>query len=165
MSASEFRIRSSGKECLECRKRFQVGEAFYSLLRLEEGKAEREDRCGKCWEGFQAPPDCVWWRTRRREEKSGKRRLDFESVRALFFQLLEDPRPEVTGLRYVTALLLVRKKKLRFLGTSAGAGGEILRLGMPGGEGRVLEVPVPNLDVQALEALKEQLKEALTLEG
>ena len=164
MSPQEFRIRSSGKECLECRKRFQVGEAFYSLLRLEGGKAEREDRCGKCWEGFSPSRECVWWRTRRKEEKNGKKRLDFESIRALFFQVLEDPRPEVTGLRYVTALLLVRKKKLRLLGAAAGEKGEVLRLGLPGKDGRVLEVPVPDLDAQALEALKDQLKEALTLE-
>ncbi len=164
MSGPEFKIRSSGKECLECRKRFQVGEAFYSLLRLEGERAEREDRCGECWEKFRPPGDCIWWRTRRREEKGGKKRLDFESIQALFFQVLEDPRPEVTGLRYVTALLLVRKKKLKLLGTVLGEEGEVLRLSLPGGEGKILEVPVPPLDDQALETLKNQLKEALTLE-
>jgi len=164
MKGPEFKIRSSGKECVDCRKRFQVGEPFYSLLRLEGERAEREDRCGRCWEAFRAPRECVWWRTRRREDKSGKARLDFESIQALFYQVLEDPRPEVAGLRYVTALLLVRKKKLRLVGTGRGESGEVLRLETPGGEGKLLEVPVPDLDEEALQTLKDQLKEALTLQ-
>ena len=46
---AEFKIRSCGKECVECRKRFQVGEGFYSLLRIEDEVAlSREDRCSAC---------------------------------------------------------------------------------------------------------------------
>ena len=159
-----IRIGSSGKECCRCRRRFQVGEPFYSLLLFgEEGSLGREDRCRACWEDFEPPAESAWWLTRRADE-SGRARVDFESVKALFFQLADKEGGEAAGLRYVAALLLVRKRICRLLDTIYGPQGEILRLEFHRGEGTVHQVPVPDLDQEDLERLKENLKKALTLE-
>jgi hypothetical protein len=158
-----IKIGSSGKECCQCRKRFQVGESYYSLLLLgEEQSLGREDRCRECWAGFGPPARSAWWLTRRREES--RARVDFESVKALFFQLVNQEGEEVAGLRYVTALLLIRRRVCKLIDTVYGPEGEILRLEFQKGEGKVYRVPVPDLGEEGLERLKENLKQALTLE-
>ena len=161
----EFKIRSSGKECIECRKRFQEGEKFFSLLKFDSSDLPiREDRCEACWKPFNPPEDSVWWLTRRRKPKDNKPKIDFESVIALFFKLLKEEKKEFHGLKYVTALLLLRKKKLKLIGFSKGDDLEFMEVKPRGKNGNtVYKIPVPVLSEEDLEALKERLKENLTL--
>ncbi len=163
---ADFKIRSSGKECMDCRKRFQVGEAFYSLLKFEaQDGPVREDRCVSCWKSKPPSSDYVWWLTRRRKPRNEKPKIDVESVKALFWKLLEKEKEEFAGLRYVTALLLIRKKKLRLVGFRRCGDGEYLELKPPGrNKNGVFKVYVPVLSNEDLEDLKEKLKQSLTID-
>jgi hypothetical protein len=122
---------------------------------------ERRDYCANC-----RPPDEPFaigsWRTRR-PVPAVKRAATFdrEALQGFFEQLEDADAPEKLRLRFVLALLLWRKKVLKFDHSAMDNGTEVWHFLAPQ-SGAAHAVQRPELDEEQLERLGEQLEALLT---
>jgi len=172
MNQPPAKIPSLSRSCSSCSAPFAPGVQLYSVMNL--GEQTRRDLCASCFgaEERTLAAGHVHWKTRRPVPSRGEATVDLDSVTELFHRLLGDTRPEVEGLRYVVALLLVRKRRVK-LSVSAPAAGraaaddeeqQALMVVDPreGAGGAVVELAVPELSPEALERLKKEFLDSLT---
>jgi hypothetical protein len=93
----------------------------------------RLDFCASCWKPDVAGEFFSFWKTAVPDEDPDKdkplaRRLDTETVYEMFRRLEGQPDPEKQKFRFILALILMRKKRLRFTGVAKGPQGEHLVL-------------------------------------
>jgi hypothetical protein len=145
--------------CCACQHEFEVGETFVAFLYTAAGGFERRDFCTACRPADEAA--LAQWRTRRpAPRKRGAPAFDREAVFTFFTRLDDAETPEKLQFRFVLALLLWRKKVLRFTETIRDAEGEIWRFETPAGAQRY-DVRRPDLDDAQIERLSAQLEQLL----
>jgi len=103
-----------GEACAACGRDFQPGETIRAYLYEFPEGYERRDYCANC-----RPPDEPFaigsWQTRRPQPTAKKTSaFDREAIYRFFEQLEDADTPEKQRLRFVLALLLWRKKVLKF---------------------------------------------------
>ena len=164
----EFKIESSARQCVECRRVFAVGEEYYSAVAEteEEGRLARQDFCHACWkpdaEGYYS-----FWKTSVPEpepkEAHGPRLIDLGRLMQLFERLAAAEEPENVRFRYVLALVLMRKRRLRLLSTRrSGARGAVMTLREVGGD-RQHAVTNPGLSDEEIQSVADRLREVLDM--
>ena len=106
-------IPKASKTCSVSRRELKPGEAFFSVLIEEnDGETKRLDIAAEHWTG--PPQHCVgWWRTSNPETSDKKIKLAPNDILLdLFEQFSADlTKPE---MRYVLALLLIRRRLFRY---------------------------------------------------
>jgi len=155
----EYRIGASDRKCSACGKEIPEGAVLYSAV-FETGETfERRDYCEGCWS---APPDACYsfWRTRIEDKKPEKKRIDAEIVLGFFDELEKKNSPAELNFRYVIALLLMRKRVLRFADVERSDAGEFLVLRRPR-EGRLYRVGVRNLSEEEIRSLTDEVARLL----
>jgi hypothetical protein len=124
----------------------------FSLEAWEAGA--RPERLFSFWRSVVAPPNA-----------SRRLLVDDEVLRDLFMRLAEDDRPQRVAFRFVLALILMRKRLLRFVGrTEGGAEGPEQWLMRPKGsdpDDPPLAVTNPRLSDDDVRELTAQLGEIL----
>lgn len=109
-----YQIQSASRTCARTGRELHPGDAFFSVLYDRDGQWVREDISRDAWTG---PPDDAfsYWLSRvPAEKRNDKPTLDDEMLASCFQRLGEKSDPKQTAFRYVLALLLMRRKKLRF---------------------------------------------------
>jgi len=108
--------------CAECAKAFEPGDALFSALYLEDNLFVRRDRCPDCWGPRRGGGEFSYWRTvvPEPEDPAKKKRridamLDPQVLFDVFREMTDDPDPRKRRFRFVLSLMLVRRKKLRFV--------------------------------------------------
>lgn len=133
---------------------------MYSLLLWREGALVREDHSVASFQevsgrtGDEAP--LIFWRTRWVEKKKRGLAVDFDTVEALFLALAERSEERLRMLRYLLALLLMRKRRVKLLRVVRRGGAEFLRLKRPRRE-EELDVEVFELDPELVAGLRAEL--------
>lgn len=128
---------------------------------------DRLDYSLEAWESGTRPPRLFsFWRTTVSRSDDRQRLLvDDEVLMDLFERLADDERPQRAAFRFVLALILMRKRLLRFAGRKAGGeGGKEWWLMRPKGVGSdqpPLEVLNPRLADDDVRELTAQLSEVL----
>lgn len=155
--ATDWEMPRRGEACGVCQKTFEPGEELRAFLLESPEGYQRRDCCLSC----PAPNNAGVvgsWKTRR-PLPAAKKTLTFD--RATIFQLfttLEDAEtPERIQLRFVLALLLWRKKALKFVDSDVNAEREVWNYTTSKGDTRYAVVR-PDLDESQLERLGEQLE-------
>lgn len=153
--------RTTGK-CAASERALAEGEAYYAVLLETETGFERRDYAVDAWSG---PPEgtfCYWrGRVPIREKKPGTYAVDMAILSQLFTQL-EDAQSETKQqLRFVLALLLMRKRLLKLDRSSTEEGQEYWHLRMTSDQSmhRVLN---PRLEKEQIERLSAQLTAILS---
>ena len=122
--------RAAGRSTLSGRP-LEEGEEFYSVL-LEEGESfRRVDYSLDEWEG---PPEGAFcfFRTRMPIRQKRKQLLvDDELLVAFFTRLARETEPVRVQFRFVLALILMRKRLLKYEGTEQQDGQEVWRMVLP----------------------------------
>jgi hypothetical protein len=116
---TEFEIQRSTRRCAATDRPLVPGEWCYSVLEVQGADVVRKDFAASAWNG--PPADSFgWWKARVPEPHAKKIKLaPNEVLLELFDQLAEQPHNE--DMRYVLALLLVRRRVLRLDGPMPGA--------------------------------------------
>lgn len=153
---SEWRIHRREVLCGQCQKPFGEGEALYSLLVLDPERLRREDRCGACFADPGASAEVLFWRTHHASDRAKRLAVDFDAIEELFLALESRKEPRSMELRYLLALLLLRKKRLKLVGVRRGEGGETMCVRRPR-RTEEFEVSVFELDGERARALKADL--------
>jgi hypothetical protein len=131
----EYQFRPIGKKCATTGADLEPGSVCYSALIERNGEVLRLDYSPQGWSG---PPEAAlgFWKcivptpAEVRHEP-----LDTNALMRCFEQLTEESSPAREGLRYILALLLVKKRRLRLEGSRADGLEEYLQLAGAQGEG------------------------------
>jgi hypothetical protein len=107
----DFEVQRSTRRCAATDRPLEAGEECYSVLEVHGAEVIRKDYCTAAWQG---PPENAfgWWRTRIPEPLAKKIKLAPNDVLVELFEQLAE-QPEQDDLRYVLALLLVRRRVFR----------------------------------------------------
>jgi hypothetical protein len=100
--------------CGSCDTVFEDGTRHVSTLSLKGEELSRADSCVACWEREAPSAAIFFWYTRQSRERRGLR-LDLPTLEQLFLRLEGRTEERVLEMRYVLALLLMRKKRLKLV--------------------------------------------------
>ncbi|MBQ9800443.1 MAG: hypothetical protein IJO40_10995 [Thermoguttaceae bacterium] len=100
--------------CSATGRSFEPGEKIYSVLFEENGEIRRRDLCAEAFAATPRPENALaWWSSRLPSGGEKKEKLAPNDALTDLFESLAD-RPDEAALRYVLALLLTRRRVLRF---------------------------------------------------
>jgi len=116
-------ITGAAEACVECRKGFTPGDELTSALYQEGDGFVRRDLCPSCWEARSSGDHFSFWRRvvpePEDEEARKKRRLEAMLNPIVLFDIFKEtadhPDAARRRFRFVLALMLMRRKKLRFI--------------------------------------------------
>ena len=157
---SEWEINKPLGQCHGTERKIEYGEEYFAaLIETEEG-LQRRDFCADYWES-QKPDVFCYWKTRLPEPGEKKQLfVDDQMLMAFFERLEKETEPEKISFRFVLALILMRKRILKYDETINKDDKEIWRLRIVG-EKHIAEVVNPHLDEEQIEQLSSQIGEIL----
>jgi hypothetical protein len=107
----EYEIVRSAKCCAATGREFAPGEQFYSALLAQGAELKRCDYSAQAWQG--PPPGTVgWWKSQMPDQSTRRSHWAPNDVLLNFFDELAE-QPDKQDMRYVLALLLVRRRVMR----------------------------------------------------
>jgi hypothetical protein len=135
------------------------GEAFYSVLVAEGAELRRYDYAVDAWKG--PPPEAIgWWKSQVPDRSAQRKHWAPNDVMLHFFDELAE-QPDRQDMRYVLALLLVRRRVLRLEETETDAEGrEVMVLFCPRRDA-TYKVPAVTPDPQRIDAIQQELARLL----
>jgi hypothetical protein len=134
-------------------------EYFGALVKTEEG-LQRRDFCADYWESEKPDVFCYWKTKLPHPDQRKQLFVDDQMLMAFFERLEKETDPEKVNFRFVLALVLMRKRILKYEDTVIEDGREIWRLRIVGDK-HVAEVVNPHLDEEQVEQLSSQIGEIL----
>ncbi len=124
----DYQIQPSSRRCSVTQRELKPGESYFSVLLDEGGKFVRRDFAREAWQG---PPEGAFsfWQARM-PVRANERKLviDDELLMECFTRLAQESALPRVQFRYVVALLLMRRKRLKFEDVRLEGGQEFLRL-------------------------------------
>ncbi len=111
------------------------GSECHSVLVEQNGESQRLDYSEKGWKGPPAGTLGAWKCVVPRPAEVKHEPLDTSALMTCLEQLIEEGSPAREGLRYILALLLVKKRRLRLEGSRTDGDEEYLQLAGAQGEG------------------------------
>lgn len=159
----DYEIPRSTRRCAKTDRELQPGEGFYSVLVVDGGKLTRRDYSVEAWNG---PPDEAlgWWKSQVPRPDANRVHWAPNDVMLQLFDQLEN-QPANQDMRYVLALLLVRRRVMRLeeeIKDSNGA--ETLVLYCPRRE-TTYHVPVVKPTAERIEQIQGELASLLFAQG
>jgi len=134
-SSVEYQFRPIGKKCAATGADLVPGSECHSVLVERSGDLQRLDFSPEGWKG---PPEGAlgnWKCVVPRATEVRHEPLDTTALMRCFEQLVEEASPAREGLRYILALLLIKKRRLRLDGSRTEGEDEYLQLAGAQGEG------------------------------
>ena len=111
----DWQINDKIESCHGCGTRFEDGSDIVSAL-FEQGEAFiRRDYCSACANAEQLGEAFSQWRAKLSVSKPVKTFVDNEVIFDFFERLQESPEPSKKDFHYVLALMLMRKRLLKFV--------------------------------------------------
>jgi hypothetical protein len=163
----DYEVQRSARRCAATGREFSPGEEFYSVLVAEGADLRRYDYAAEVWQG--PPPGTVgYWKSQVPDRHAARGRGAPNDVLLGFFDELagvpgEAGSPDRQDMRYVLALLLVRRRVFRLEEQRRDSNGrEVLVLFCPRRD-TTYEIQTVVPDPQRTEAIQQEL--ARLLEG
>jgi len=157
---SEWEVDKPLGQCYGTGRKIEYGEEYFgALVEIDEG-LQRRDFCADYWES-EKPNVFCYWRSRLPQPDQKKQIfVDDEMLMAFFERLENETEQEKVNFRFVLALILMRKRRLKYDATRVENGKEIWRLRIVG-EKEIVEVINPHLDEEQVEQLSSQIGQIL----
>jgi len=124
----DYEIQANTRRCTLTGRDLKPGEKFYSVLLEEQGRFERRDYSQEAWQGPPAGAFSFWTGRIPADGENRRPPIDDEMLLECFGRLEGAPEPDRINFRYVLALLLMRRKRLKFEETLMEGDSEILQL-------------------------------------
>jgi hypothetical protein len=157
---SEWEINKPLGQCHGTGRKIESDEDYFgALVRTEEG-LQRRDFCAEYWEN-EKPDVFCYWKTKLPQPGQKKQLfVDDQMLMAFFERLEKETDQEKVNFRFVLALILMRKRLLKYDDTRIDDDREIWRLRIVGDK-QTAEVVNPHLDEEQIEQLSSQIGEIL----
>ncbi len=138
--------------------------AMATLCEREEDEGfDRFDYCQESWDRGDRP-ERLFSNWKYIVPEAGKKPdivIDEAVLVDLFERLEGDDRPQRIAFRYIIALVLLRKRKLKLVGREETKGGETWLLRWSGTDGEVSKVHNPGIQEDEIHGLSDQLSDLL----
>ncbi len=162
-TSMEYHLKPIGKTCAASGQPLAPGSLIHSVLVERHGELVRLDYSPEGWSG---PPKgaIANWRTLVPVPAAdGPIKFDVDQLQRYFEQLSDEFSPNTEKLRYVLALLLLQKRRLRLENARTDGDDEVLELSGTHGEGNY---EIRNLRLAELETrqLQQELRSHLSSE-
>lgn len=155
----DFEVQRCTRRCAETDRELKPGETFYSVLVAEGADVVRHDYCEEVWQG---PPNdnLGWWKSQMPQLNAKKMHWAPNDVILHYFEQL-DGQPEKEDVRYILALLMVRRRIVRLEETETDdAQREVMVLYCPRNENQY-RVAVATPNKQRIEGIQQELAQLL----
>jgi len=147
-------------QCCGTGRKIEYGEEYFgALVEIDEG-LQRRDFCADYWEREKPNVFCYWRSRLPHPDQKKQIFVDDEMLMAFFERLENETGQEKVNFRFVLALILMRKRRLKYDATRVENGKEIWRLRIVG-EKEIIEVINPHLDEEQVEQLSSQIGQIL----
>jgi hypothetical protein len=153
---TDYQLQANTRRCAATGQELHPGERFYGVLLVENGKFIRKDYSERAWQG---PPDGAlgFWRSRVVEGQSARRPpVDDDLLMACLQRLESESDSTKIAFRYVLALLLMRRKRLRLEDTKKEGEREVMHLRCTR-KGDRFRVADPALSDHELESVQDEV--------
>lgn len=160
---SDWEIHRPMGQCCVTGRKIDVGQEYYAALVETEQGFQRRDFSVESWEN-ERPQVYCFWKTRL-QEPNQKRQVfvDDQMLMVFFERLASETEPERAAFRFVLALILMRRRRLKYETTVTADGHEVWRLRWVGQKDTV-DVLNPHLDEQQITQLSQQIGQVLNAE-
>jgi hypothetical protein len=111
---TEYQIQANTRRCAATGRELQPGDRFFSVLLDEGTKFVRRDYGSDAWQGPPAGAFSFWSGRVPASEGASRPRIDDDLLMDCFQRLDGTTEPERLRFRYVIALLLMRRRRLKF---------------------------------------------------
>jgi len=157
-----YEIKANSLRCAITGRELRPGEKFYSVLYDRGATLERQDYSAEGWQG--PPADAFsFWMGRVPNKGTGTRlHVDEEALFDFFQRLTDETEPRKQNFRYILALLLMRKKRLKFEGVRTENEAECLILRCARTH-RTYKVVNPHLSEEELASVQDEVHQVLGL--
>jgi hypothetical protein len=147
-------------QCCGTGRAIEPGQEYFGALVESEQGLERRDYSVEYWES-EKPGVFCFWRSRLADPDEKKELfVSDEMLMAFFERLANETDPEKVNFRFVLALVLMRKRRLKYDATKMDGAREIWSLRVVG-EKDLVEVVNPHLDDEQIELLTSQIGQIL----
>jgi hypothetical protein len=156
----DYQIQPNTRRCFLTGRELKPGERYFSVLHDEAGQLVRHDYSSEVWQG---PPEgafSFWAGKVPLATESRRPRIDDEMLLDCFGRLEGQTDPGRINFRYVVALLLMRRKRLKFEAARTTNGHEVLRL-RESRTGSEHEVINPGLTDDEMASVQEEVLRVL----
>ncbi len=157
---ADWEINRSLGQCCGSGRKLEFGEDYYAALVETEQGLQRRDFSGEYWEQAKPPVYCFWKTKLAAPDEKKRLFVSDDMLMAFFERLANETDPEKVSFRFVLALVLMRKRRLKYDATKMDAGRETWRLRVAG-DTSLAEVINPHLDETQIETLTSQIGQIL----
>jgi len=158
----KWQVERSAGRCFGTGREIAAGEEYFgALVEAADGFARR-DYSVEYWQRKNPEVFC-YWKTRMPTDEKKPVFIDDNMLMAFFDRLEGDAEPERVDFRFVLAMILMRKRRLKYDRGKNDNGREIWSLKVAG-EDRTVEVLNPNLNEEQIERLSGQLGQIMQVE-
>jgi len=158
---SDYALPRPAQQCALSGKELRPGDRFIGVLAEEAGKFVRKDYAADAWQGTPAGAVAHWMGRIPAMGAAKKPTLDDGRLFDCFDHLAGATDPEKLNFRYVTALLLMRRKKLQFADARKNPQGSDLLILRDTRNGAMIEVIDPKLGEAEATAVQEEVLRVL----
>jgi hypothetical protein len=153
---TDYPVSVAERRCSATGRALRPGERYYGVMFSTSSGFARHDFAADAWTG---PPEKAvgFWSGKVPANDNRRQSIDVDSIHEHFIRLTECDDPSKINFRYVLALLLVRRKRLRLDGSTA----SILKLTDPK-TGERHEVLDPGLQAVQLTEVQAEVMSVLT---
>ena len=160
----EWEIDKPLGQCHGTGRQIEAGEEYYGALVESEEGLKRQDFCADFWDEHKPEVFCYWKSKLPHPDEKKKLFVDDDMLMAFFERLTGESEQEKINFRFVLALVLMRKRRLKYDSSKNEDGGEIWRLRIPGGDKEFVELINPHLDEEQIEHLSSQIGQILQVD-
>ena len=139
------------------------GEEYIGALVEAEDGLQRQDFCIDYWQEHKPAVYCHWKTKMAHPEQKKRIFVDDEMLMSFFERLGRETEQEKMNFRFVLALILMRRRRLKYDCERIEGETEIWRLRITG-EKEFVEVVNPHIDEEQIEQLSSQLGQILHAE-
>ncbi len=156
-----YQFQRCSRRCSRTGRVLAPGETYYSAVVPRGEELVRLDYAAEAWEG--PPPEAIgWWKGRVPTPQEAKAQMASDEALLEWLEQLGS-QPQQADLRYVLALLLVRRRVLKLEEPDADAAGpeKTLLLFVPGDPQRKFQVDVVWPSAERMQQIEQQLRQLL----
>jgi hypothetical protein len=147
-------------QCYATNRPIEPGEEYYAtLVQTEQGFARR-DFCADYWNQNKPTVFCYWKTKLPSPDQKKQLFIDDDMLMAFFERLATETEQEKVNFRFVLALVLMRRRRLKYDSSRTQDGKEIWRLRITGSQD-FAEVVNPNLGEEQVAQLTSQMGQIL----
>jgi hypothetical protein len=157
---TDYQIQPNTRRCAATGRELRSGERVYTVLLDENGKFVRQDYSVDAWQGPPANAFSFWAGRVPTQEQSRRPQIDDDLLMDCFQRLEGQTEPNRVSFRYVVALLLMRRKRLKFAEVKTTGGQETLGLRCAR-TGAPYQVVNPGLSEEAMATVQDEVFKVL----